>query len=343
VTQKPRFARPGRAGIFFGTGWVSFLVSAIMFWAAPVCSQELYFAGGMVNDTHFRDRSYSWSLEYMQGLGENFAFSLSYLNEGHLPNNHRDGMSAQFWARKQVLDRRLSLAVGAGPYRYFDTEVASQGGSYSDSHDWGALMSASATWYTQSRWLGQIRVNWVKTPHSVDTLSGLVGIGYQLDAPLSEGPLDNAPSVSEEPFRNEISSMVGMTIQNNHESEKSVATSIEYRRSLFKYLDWTVAWIYEADNEIPRRNGAATQLWLVRSFFADRLALGFGAGPYVQIDDRSGVPGQGSDDRQVSALVSMTATYRFTPHWGTRLTWSRLSTNYNLDTDLILLGVCYRF
>ena len=242
------------------------LLLLTLLWATPASSQEFYFLGGDLKNAQTSDHTYSWELKYSQALGENFTCSFSYLNEGHLPNNHRDGLTPQLWAREQALDNHLSVAVGFGPYIYFDT-MASGAGDYSNSHGYGAIVSGSVTWYTQNRWLGLIQVNWIKARSSVDTVSGLVGIGYQLDAPPSKESPVMTQSSQTGPFKNEISGLIGMTIQNSYDSEEATAYSVEYRRRLWRYLDWTVAWIYEGDDQLSRRNGLATQLWAVRSFF----------------------------------------------------------------------------
>src|ERR1700743_545869 len=48
-------------------------------------------------------RTYTWALEYQEGLGRFFAVSFMWLNEGHVPDHHRDGRSVQFWGRLPVL------------------------------------------------------------------------------------------------------------------------------------------------------------------------------------------------------------------------------------------------
>jgi hypothetical protein len=52
-----------------------------------------------VQDLDSAGRSASWQLEYNEGMGEHFAYSISYLNEGHLPAHHRDGHTVQLWTR----------------------------------------------------------------------------------------------------------------------------------------------------------------------------------------------------------------------------------------------------
>ena len=267
------------------TAWILLIFALCLFAPGSGRSQEFYVMGGGLSNSNLSDRTFSWGLEYLEGIGENFAASFSYLNEGHLPENHRDGIAAQLWIRKQLIQRQLSLAVGAGPYRYFDTRIP-QGAPSSNAHGWGGVVSGTATWYTKSRWLGQIRLNWVTVNHGPNTLSVLAGIGYQLDAPPQEGPIARASAPPEIKLKHEVTGYAGVTILNSNESEKSIAGGIEYRLNFHHYLDWTIAWIHESDDRVARKDGLVSQLWLVRPFMDDRLSLSIGIGPYIQLDER---------------------------------------------------------
>jgi hypothetical protein len=93
-------------------------------------------------------------------------------------------------------------------------------------------------------------------------------------------------------------------------------------------------------SSIPlERYGITSQIWLVRSFFDDAVALGMGIGPYLAYDEYRGRKGSTT----VNGLVGLTGTYRFSSHWAVRLTWDRVATNYNQDTDIVLCGLSYRF
>lgn len=318
------------------------LTVALVLAVTPVSAQELYILGGATKDLDSHNRSYAWQLEYMEGFGEHFVGSISYLNEGHVPLHHRDGNTVQIWARANVLDRRLSLAAGAGPYYYYDTTSSSDGVS-TNNHGLGGMFSLAATWYTESRLLLQLRANWVKTPGSIDTVTTVAGIGYQLAPPSTPGPLPKAPPQEKKTTNNEITMFVGRTIVNNNGSEHSAAASIEYRRGLLRHMDWTAAWLYEGDNRLNRRNGLSTQLWAVSAFMDDRFALGVGGGAYIAIDRYHNLLPDNDGHRPVSGIVTLTGSYRFHPQWDVRTSWNRIVTNYNKDTDVILGGVGYRF
>lgn len=311
--------------------------------SSSAIASEMTVLGGVVwsQNAARDDSSYSWQLEYREELSDYFAASLSYLNEGHVPGHHRDGNALQLWLTSDVIDRRLSLSAGIGPYYYFDTtSPAIGGGSYTNEHGFGGAFSLAAVWKTETPWFFMLRNNWVKTFGRMDSVSALAGIGYQLDAPKPPKPSDDSPEPREE-TDNEITLFVGRTIANSFKSERSSALSIEYRRSLVGYLDWTVSWLYEGDSRLIRRDGLASQLWLVKAFQDDRIALGFGAGAYFAIDQQVGQ--NQVEDRIISAICTITGSYRLDPHWSLRTSWNRIVTNYNRDTDVIVGGIGYRF
>ncbi|WP_298433295.1 hypothetical protein [Geobacter sp.] len=309
--------------------------------ASPARGEEFFGLGGLAQGSSLHDSSYAWQLEYLEKVGEHGAVSLSYLNEGHLPNHHRDGTALTLWVRTTLLEERLSLAAGGGGYLYYDTTAPPGGGGSYVDHGAGGMLSLAATWHTESRWLLRLRANWVKTGASIDTFTTLLGIGYQLDSSPASAALSPAPS-REKQTDNEITLFLGESILNRFDSEHGSALGIEYRRGILRYLEWSAAWLYEGESSLYRRNSLATQLWGAKTFFDDRLALGFGAGPFVTVDHHR-LPPQESDGRPLAAIVTMTGSWRFDPHWGLRASWSRIVTSYNQDADLIIAGVGYRF
>lgn len=309
--------------------------------AAPVRAQELYLLGGATRSSG--EPTYGWAIEYWQGLDEHFAFSLGWLNEGHVPNHHRDGHSAQLWTRANVFDRRLSLAAGIGPYRYFDTTAAEAGASYANAHGWGAIASLAATWYTDSRWLVQLRANRIRASGSIDSNQLLLGVGYQLEPAATPGPRPEPSPRFGLTTRNELTAFLGRTIVNSFQSELSTAKSIEYRRGLTPHLEASVAWLNEGDTRLIRRNGVTAQIWAVSAFFDDRLALGVGVGPYVALNKYREPQGSEAEQERVAGIVTFSASYRFDSRWAARVSWNRIVTDYSRDADVILAGVGYRF
>ncbi len=305
-----------------------------------VFAQEIHLLGGVVQERDSRDRSYSWAVQYLHDLNEHWAVSLSWLNEGHFEHHHRDGHTLQLWTRTKALGERVVLAAGIGPYQYYDTQLAREGASYVDSHGWDAIASLSATWRMDNRWLFSVQSNFIETSRSLDTFSLLAGIGYQLEAPHSPDQTLPSASKTEDTTPNEITFLGGQTIVNSRDSENATSWMVEYRRSLGRYFDWTIGWLNEGNPDPIRRDGLITQLWLVRPFFEDRLTLGVGTGPYVALDKRRKPD---DDELTVAGLVTLSAAYQFRPPWSIRISWNRIVTDYNRDTDVLLVGIGFRF
>src|SRR5512144_2634163 len=137
------------------------LMLGLLVTSRSALAQEVFIRFGDTRETGTsRSQTYSYGLSYFQGFGENLAWSVGYLNEGHFSNHKRDGLDFQGWARVNVLNRRLSLGVGAGPYVYWDTVLGSSRPVYSDQHGVGAIFSFAANWYLVDRFFIQGKVNY---------------------------------------------------------------------------------------------------------------------------------------------------------------------------------------
>ncbi|AET91237.1 hypothetical protein BYI23_B006300 [Burkholderia sp. YI23] len=304
-------------------------------------AQELSLLAGALKSSS--NNTYSWEGTYREGLGRYAAWSFSWLNEGHIPDHHRDGQAVQFWGRLPLWNNRLELSAGAGPYRWFDTKQAQLGGDYSNTHGWGGLFSLRAAYYFDNRWIAEVKLNRVQAYGGPDTTALLFGIGYQLDAPDGPGPRARPPSRTTNVTSNEVTVMLGTTILNSPDSESNLAESIEYRRGLWHYVDFTASYLHEGGHVQSRRDGVAAQLWATRAFFDDRLTLGVGIGPYLSITQNDDLPQNRTGDGRFSGLVSVSASYRFTDRWLARVTWNRMVTRYDRDADIIEAGVGVRF
>lgn len=311
----------------------------------PTLAQEIHVAGGVINRNDDGEKSYSWLISYFEGINEHFAWSLSWLNEGHLPDHHRDGPSVQFWGRKYLLDQRLSLAVGAGPYFAFDSNREGMAGdNYENVHKLGGLFSLTATWYMKTRWLLQTRLENVWMDGDMDTTSILLGVGYHFPTPEETEETERSASKKQayRNTKNEINLSLGYT-NINGPAENDFAASVQYRRSIFRYLDWSVGWIHEIDTAKVDRQGLTTQFWGTKSFFGDRLGLGAGFGIYFFKDDAND-PQSGIDDNlRAGGLITLSASYQLPWQWVLRGSWIRVITDYDRDSDVFLFGLGYQF
>lgn len=309
--------------------------------ATPAFAGEIAILGGYAATTSPHDNTYSWEAQYMEGLGDHFAYSLAYLNQGHFISHHRDANVASLWLRTSMLDKHLTLGAGAGGLFFFDTIIPPNGAPPHDFHGWGTIVNLAATYYTDSRWFAQLQGNWVRGGNSFDTLSILGGIGYQLDPPPVTGPDVRGTKQRENTSNNEITALGGQSVVNIPGSDgKSGAFALEYRRGIWRYLTWTVGGLYEGDNAMIHRYGGTTQLWLEKEFLDDNITLGAGFGGYAGWDQRRN-PNYGKGF--FAELLSISGSVRVSQHWDVRATWDRTITGYDRDTDIFLGGLGYRF
>jgi hypothetical protein len=317
---------------------IVFLVLFVIL-TCPAWAQEIFVNSGVTRDVKTGTAALQWGLSYGQGLSKHTAFSFSYINEGHQPNHYRDAFAGQIWGRASMLDPRLSFALGVGPYAYFDTKLTPVRDVFENAHGWGVISSATATWSGLSPFLLRVSLNYINAQHSFNTLSATFGIGYVLEAEPPAGS-PSKPAEGTHAYNNEIALYLGQTVLNSARGEQGTAMAAEYRRSIFRYLDWTVGLLNEGDTRPIGRYGAMSQLWAVHPFFNDHLVLGVGGGPYLARDNYSGEDGQRTT---LAGALSLTAAYRFTSHWAIRATFNRIITDYSRDTDVFLGGLSYRF
>lgn len=307
------------------------------------CAQDILFLGGLTHEGKLADTTYAWVVEYTDDISQHSSITLAWHNEGHLRDHHRDGPAIQFWRHFSLTDDRLTLSLGVGPYLYFDTAQAETGVTYANDHGAGLIYSAGISWYIDKPWFFHLRINRIETDTPYDTTILLAGAAYEFAIPSAiHAPLTKA-LLEQEPFRNEINIFLGRTILNSFASEYSTAATLEYRRNVGNQLEWTVGWLHEGAHRIIRRNGATSQIWLLREVLAKRLTLGIGAGAYLVINKEHLVNNGSDDDERISGILTPTVSYRFRNQWLTRLSWNRIITGYNRDTDVIQLGIGYRY
>jgi hypothetical protein len=294
------------------------------------------------------ETSYSWALEYRRPISDALSASFSWLNEGHpeglSQDHHRDGQAAQLWWHTAPSVRGLQFEVGLGPYRYFDTVSSPNPEGYVNAHGWGLLGSIGATWYLGNGMLTSLRLNRVQTRASMNTTALVAGLGYQFDAGggASESRVASQPATA---GRMEFDAMPGGSIVNSRSSEVDLAKAISLRYAPGGPVGVSLTYLDEGEldtggSRVGRRAGLAPQLWLQEDL-TRRFSVGVGIGPYFPTKRLRQSDGQ--DSSGVAALVSVTAAYAITPSWTGRLTWNRVGTSYDRDTDVVLLGLGYRF
>lgn len=86
-----------------------------------LAAQEFSAGLGRLHAIGASESTYSWQIQYLQNFGASWGVSLAWLNEGHLPDHHRDGAVLQGWALHRMERNGLQLGLGLGAYSSFDT------------------------------------------------------------------------------------------------------------------------------------------------------------------------------------------------------------------------------
>jgi len=299
-------------------------------------AQQFSILTGPIRDKSWNDDAYAYTVSYSEPLSKLFSYSLAYVNEGQLTDHHRDGLAAQLWAGVNFTPR-WSAKAGIGPYLYFDT-ASRPGVVYSDDHAVGIISSVSTQYQFTKHWGVELRANRILTHKSIDTTSILVGVGYTFDASVLPGSAAGDTWWQSDRHRpNEIGVYVGKTVVNNFESETARAYQIEYRRSLSRQIDWTVSALHEGAPGPLDRRGVATQIWATRELFDNRATIGAGFGPYIARDSND------NDNTRVLPMLSLTAGLKMPGNFIARVTWNRVATRNDRDTDVVLIGAGYRW
>lgn len=302
--------------------------------AAGAHAQSFSVLAGGLRDCDNADQTYTWSLAYQHPVYHGLGLGATWINEGHLPNHHRDGLASQLWLGTKAA--RMSLAVGAGPYYYFDTTQQLGDSREVDSHGWGVVYSAVLSWQLEHRWVHQLRLNRIASTHRAATTSLLYGIGYSFRGDES----DHGDQKQAELLGYQLSALAGVTIANSFSSETSFSKSVELRRTPGGQSEWTLAWLSEGTSGKLHRDGFIAQGWLVRRWHEGNTTLALGAGPYA-IVDAFGEERQNA--RHLAGMASLSASQRFAAHWRGRVTFNRVVGTHPFDSDVLLLGTSFEF
>lgn len=308
--------------------------------ALTLQAQELTLLGGVMNAPEFKASTHSWQIDYLQDIQKNFAASLTYVNEGHVPGHHRDGYAVQAWGRLPTPHDHFSLSLGLGAYFFYDTQVLPVGGS-ADVHGTAWIFSVAGTGYLSNRSFYRLALNRIVPVHQMQTNTATLGVGYWFgrEEKPTPGQLGHGPDDQATVTGNELTVFAGQSVVNTFFSQSARAYALEYRRGLIRHVDLSASYIYEGNPEIVRRSGFATQVWAVNNFFENRVSVGLGLGPYIYIDRKHPAAAGSTNPASITPLASLTLSGRLSDHWNLRLVVDRVTSSYNRDADIFLLGL----
>jgi hypothetical protein len=314
-----------------------------------VCASDGTRAGeldgfdGRLESNNTGSKTYSWGLEYREPLGDHVAAGFTWLNEGHLPNNHRDGQAVQWWWHSRPDLKGLVFEAGIGPYRYYDTHTLRPDPDFHDAHGWGALGSAAVDWYFANHWFSFLRVNQVSASDKYSSTALVAGAGYRFtakfDLPPASADTGSGTAAGPAPLW-EIDGLLGERVANTAHSETGLSEGVSVRRMLSDHFSASVSFIAGQNTLLNWRDGFAAQLWLEQRL-TSHLSVAAGAGAFVVSEDDS--LKDADAPANLAVIVSVSVAYALTPRWMTRVVWDRIGTGDDHDCDILHLGIGYRF
>jgi hypothetical protein len=314
-------------------------VALLAFFLRDAGAGDLDFFGGHLESDNYGAGTYSWGVEYREPFSSHFSGSFLWLNEGHLPNNHRDGQAVQLWWRSKPEPMGLVFDFGAGPYRYYDTHFTDADPGYQDRHGWGGLASASVDWYFQNNWFVFFRTNQVVTQDKKDTTAEDFGFGYRFASLIKSAEEYGADGHGAASSRWEIDGLLGQRIANTNNSETGLAEALDVRYQLSEHFLASASFITGQDTQLDWRAGVAVELWL-EQHLTPRFTVAAGAGAFIVSEDDNLTNTQSPSN--LAAMVSVSLGFAITPRWVARCVWHRLGTGDDHDADIWLLGMGYK-
>ena len=310
----------------------------------PVRAQMVVASAGHLNDTGHAEATYTWRLNYLQQIVPGWGASLGWMNEGHLPDHHRDGPVLEAWRYWQLGNRPGHLALGLGLYRPFDT-ITGPDGSFQDRHGCRGVASAALgrPLDADRRWLAAVQADRTFGGWAPQTQSVSLGLGYRLGQAFRlEGEAGGGAGGSEPLLPQTLNLYYGTTVLNSFQSETAPAYQIEYRRTLTSYWEWSLAYSDEGSPGVIEREGIVAQGWFGGWFLDQKLQLSVGWGPYANRFKETGDGGATWDTSYRMAMrITLGAAWRLGRSLLARAAWNRTVTSFNRDSDVIVGGVGY--
>jgi hypothetical protein len=286
---------------------------------------ELFMLGG-INGTD-KERTYIFESGIWLPLGSDFGGQLSYVNEGHIDGSrysHRDGLSVLTTHDFPFFDGRLVVRPKVGPYFFCDTQ---DNGTQIETNIGGRVGVATNLYLSSKKnFFITTEVGYIWAINSRDSYFFLAGAGFVLGVSSSKDGADGEKL-------NEISLGFGKALPNikNGFDKDGTAFELEFRRKVFKYVEFTSSFISEGDY----RKGVAVIPEAVIKIQNTPISLGLGAGPYFSYEEHN---------FRANGVVAITAAYEFYDNLVLRGTFKRVVASYqDGSSDIFTASFGYRF
>jgi len=133
---------------------------------------------------------------------------------------------------------------------------------------------------------------------------------------------------------------VGRAILNSFRSEAAAAEALSVRTKISEHFAASLTYTEAQNVPLDWHSGAAVQLWAETSL-TSAFSVGAGVGVFITADRSSTVDTTSANDP--AGILGITMAYNIGSHLVARAIWNRVTTRDDDDSDIVLLGLGYRF
>lgn len=295
--------------------------------AAQTENSDVFFLGGALHGLG----GTTWTAEggFIYKPTTHFGFGLAYNNDGHLTDNHRDGLSAQGWYIQPLL-KGVELQLGTGPYANMNNTTID--GVRENQFKVGLLTSAALKWrVTENGWYVRAQYNNTWVPGSFHSNALLAGIGR--DFRYSQDP-------SEKLIDADLSYWTGWSRTTQIGLQHSaIPYEAEAKVDIGHQWSYSVAFLSEGDTNLANRKGLPAQVWYGADLSCE-LRIEGGLGPYIAYDT---LRAQKMNLLGIGSLRGTFKVYETPAHrYEIGLMYTRVASFYNRDQDIVMAGLLVR-
>ena len=274
---------------------------------------------------------------FQRGLREHVTDDISacvaYINEGH-PDideaGHRDGIALMAWYEMPVLGK-LRLEAGAGPYFSMNTTLKNNSSQKKQEYNDKGVGLTTGLAVSYLLWENgpnaRVQLSSAIMPGSFDTHSLSLGLSAELGkgSPAGKYFLKNLE-------RYELNALGGLSCTTRSDKEICSGFQIELQKKISKRVSISASGISEGNSGLTDRKGISSQLWFIVPE-TWRIEMSAGIGPYAAYEGNEENKGT-----KLLGLASMRAKLRINKRWHALLEGSRVISDYDKDSDRVLIG-----
>lgn len=287
---------------------------------------EVYFQGGGLKNADASNPTWTLQSGFISQVKDNLGVGFSYLNEGHSENNHRDGFAAQGWYTSR-LSESVYYQLGAGPY--ISNNNTLEGQNRLNDFQIGLISSAALKYYIYGDWYLRAQYNNILMLTTTSN-SVLFGVGKDFGNPEKYGQ-----EVFDKSYLSVWTGSSRTTQIGTQENATPFMLDIKQQYNVSR-ISFGGGLLYEGNTGLVDRTGMYFQGWYDYKP-TETWTLSGGFGPYLAVDNK-----RSTEQTKLLMAGSIRAVKEFGDYF-VGGTFTRITSFYNKDQDLFMVGVGRKF